>query len=286
MNTNNRAVMSDYRRDSANCENEHFRNMAVLAKTLAAPLFCKLQLHPHDLLLYITGLDASTVCISQNNHRYKRQSVSVSIKDDRRLQNRHIQNRRQKIEFLPYESDKFDAVCSLFGTLTAQDSVRAAAELKRVAKHDGQLGILCWVPDRVVGELLNLIAFTPELSEFRRRCEQWGTPSGVQSALGSGSIVSSAERCYSFQYTGPDQWLSFIYRSFLPVRAAYAALDSAGVATFTRDLLRIARQLDHSDGPALELPMYYLESQALARAPDSGTAPGSADGQQDSGCRE
>ena len=65
-------------------------------------------------------------------------------------------------ESLPFASDTFDAVTSSFGVMFTPDQEAAAAELLRVARPGGRIGLANWTPTGFIGQLLKTIgAFVP-----------------------------------------------------------------------------------------------------------------------------
>ena len=48
---------------------------------------------------------------------------------------------------LPYEDESFDVVASAFGAIFAEQHERVAAELTRVLRHGGRLGMTAWPED-------------------------------------------------------------------------------------------------------------------------------------------
>ena len=56
-------------------------------------------------------------------------------------------------EDLPFEDGSFDVVMSIFGAMFAPDQPRAAAELLRVCRPGGRIGMANWVPDGFIGEM-------------------------------------------------------------------------------------------------------------------------------------
>src|SRR5689334_7741487 len=57
-------------------------------------------------------------------------------------------------EALPYADASFDIVLSTFGVMFAPDHQRAAAEMSRVCKPGGRIGLASWTPGGFVGQLL------------------------------------------------------------------------------------------------------------------------------------
>ena len=60
-----------------------------------------------------------------------------------------IEFREADAEALPFKPETFDAVVSTFGVMFAADQDRAAAELVRVCKRGGKIGLANWTPDRL-----------------------------------------------------------------------------------------------------------------------------------------
>ena len=57
------------------------------------------------------------------------------------------------VERLPFESATFDAVVSTFGAMFAPDQTTAAAEMIRVCRPGGMIGMANWTPDGFIGQL-------------------------------------------------------------------------------------------------------------------------------------
>lgn len=60
-------------------------------------------------------------------------------------------------EALPYEDASFDTVTSSFGVMFAPDHSAVAAELARVCKPGGRLGLLTWHPTQGVAEFFKIM---------------------------------------------------------------------------------------------------------------------------------
>ena len=60
-------------------------------------------------------------------------------------------------EALPFDDATFDAVVSTFGVMFTPDQERAAAELIRVCKHRGRIGMANWTPEGFIGQVFKTI---------------------------------------------------------------------------------------------------------------------------------
>ena len=60
-------------------------------------------------------------------------------------------------EALPFEEAAFDCVLSTFGVMFAPDQARAAAELIRVCRPGGRIGLANWTPTGFIGRLFKTL---------------------------------------------------------------------------------------------------------------------------------
>ena len=60
-------------------------------------------------------------------------------------------------EALPFPNGSFDVVVSTFGVMFTPDQDRAAAEMARVCKRGGKIGLANWTPDGFIGQLFKTI---------------------------------------------------------------------------------------------------------------------------------
>ncbi|MGD9921946.1 MAG: class I SAM-dependent methyltransferase, partial [Pseudorhodoplanes sp.] len=63
-----------------------------------------------------------------------------------------VQFRTADAEKLPFADGAFDAVVSTFGVMFTADQDRAAAELLRVCRSGGRIGLANWTPDGFIGQ--------------------------------------------------------------------------------------------------------------------------------------
>src|SRR4051812_30311881 len=59
---------------------------------------------------------------------------------------------------LPFADGTFDVVLSCLGVMFAPDHPRTAAELLRVCRPGGRIGLLSWTPEGTIGELFRTLA--------------------------------------------------------------------------------------------------------------------------------
>ncbi len=167
-------------------------------------------------------------------------------------------------EALPFDDASFDVVLSSFGVMFTPSQERTAAELARVCRAGGRIGLANWTPESFVGQMFRVIGrYAPPPPALRSPFE-WGTRSRLQALFGIklGALLTTP-RQFVFRYRSPEHWLD-IFRTFYgPTHKAFAGLDADGQAALERDLLTLARQHNTSTVATLRVPSDYLEIVAL-----------------------
>ena len=132
-------------------------------------------------------------------------------------------------ENLPFEDGSFDVVLSTFGVMFAPNQERAAAELLRVVRPGGRIGLANWTPDGFIGRLFEVIAgFVPPPPGVRSPLE-WGTETRLVELFGpSAADIRTRRKTYIFRYRSAEHWIEFFRAYYGPTHKAFAALDEAG----------------------------------------------------------
>ena len=68
-----------------------------------------------------------------------------------------VQFREADAENLPFDDASFDTVLSTFGVMFTPNQDRAAAELLRVCKPKGQIGLANWTPEGFIGQVFKTL---------------------------------------------------------------------------------------------------------------------------------
>jgi SAM-dependent methyltransferase len=86
--------------------------------------------------------------------------------------------READAEALPFPDQSFDAVVSTFGVMFTPNQDRAAAEMVRVCRPGGKIGMANWTPDGFIGQLFKTIGKHLAPPAGVRSPALWGTPRG------------------------------------------------------------------------------------------------------------
>jgi ubiquinone/menaquinone biosynthesis C-methylase UbiE len=163
-------------------------------------------------------------------------------------------------EALPFADDSFDVVLSTFGVMFAPDQERTAAELIRVVRPGGRIGMANWTPDGFLGDLFRVMGrFVPPPAGLRSPMS-WGSRARIADMFGGSAAEIVAERrMFNFRYRSADHWIEFFRTFYGPTYKAFAALDEprqAELHTALRDLLG---EWEVNPGGPLVVPAEYLE---------------------------
>jgi SAM-dependent methyltransferase len=163
-------------------------------------------------------------------------------------------------EALPFADASFDVVLSTFGVMFTPDQDKAAAELVRVCRPGGRIGLASWTPEGFVGALFRTIGtYIPPLVEAPSPA-LWGTPDRMIELFGGAAArVRVTRREFVFRYHSALHWLDVFRTYYGPVNKAFAALSAPRQAAFAHDLLAMIEQGNRAGDGTLVLPSEYLE---------------------------
>ena len=171
-----------------------------------------------------------------------------------------VQFEQADAENLPYPDASFDVVLSTFGVMFTPDQEKAAAELARVCKPGGRIGLANWTPASFIGELFKLMGkYLPPAAGMKSPA-LWGTEERLRELFGSrlGSIEITRKN-FVFRYRSAAHWLETFRTFYGPMHKAFGALDDAKQDALAADLLALAGRFNRAGEGALLVPSEYLE---------------------------
>jgi SAM-dependent methyltransferase len=131
---------------------------------------------------------------------------------------------------LPFPDESFDVVLSVFGCMFAPDHAAAAAELVRVCRPGGTIGVCAWTAEGLNGRLLKLAAsaMPPPPPEMKSPI-LWGDEAHVRELFdGAGLDLSLERELVGWEWPSAEEWVSFTEANLGPTMTARAALEPAG----------------------------------------------------------
>jgi ubiquinone/menaquinone biosynthesis C-methylase UbiE len=167
-------------------------------------------------------------------------------------------------EALPFDDASFEAVLSVVGVMFAPDQERAAAELLRVCRPGGTIGLASWTPDGFIGDLLRVVSRYAPPPPGVRPAVQWGSAARLEELLGAGiGELRARERVFTFRHRSAEDFADFFLVNYGPTERAAAGLGEDVRAAMRADLVALAA--DKSRLPAggpVAIDATYLETVA------------------------
>jgi SAM-dependent methyltransferase len=168
--------------------------------------------------------------------------------------------READAEALPFADASFDVVASTFGVMFTPDQERAAAELVRVCKRGGKIGLANWTPDGFIGQLFKTIGKHLPPPAGAKPPALWGTRQRLTEFFGPhASSIHVSERHFAFRYRSPEHWVEIFRTYYGPVLKAFAALAPDRQAELERELLALIGRFNHAGDGTMVAPGEYLE---------------------------
>ena len=153
---------------------------------------------------------------------------------------------------LPVASQVADAALSTFGLIYAEQPAAAVAELARVCRPGGVIGLTAWEADGYQRAFATLLRESLDLTVTHDFLIAWGTPEAIEAQLApvAGEIqVDTADLVDRFPSV-EDWWRA--RESSPPMANARSQLDDAGYAELGRRMRALAQEFgEHGDGFAL-----------------------------------
>jgi ubiquinone/menaquinone biosynthesis C-methylase UbiE len=149
-------------------------------------------------------------------------------------------------EALPFADGSFDAVLSAIGVMFTADHDRAAAELVRVTRPGGRIGLASWTPTGFVGQMLKAVGKHVPPPPAAQPPTRWGTEEVVAELLGDQvHDVASYTASVTQRFASVDAFADFFLTFYGPTYAAASRLDETGRAALRDDLIRLAAEANH-----------------------------------------
>lgn len=202
----------------------------------AARRFCK-----------VVSTDYVTTLLEQSKGRAEAENLSIEY-------------RQADVEALPFADDHFDHVVSTFGVMFAPNQLASAAELQRVCKPGGKIGLANWTPDGFIGQLFKTIGKHVAPPVGVSSPALWGTDTFIREQFGQSSQdISITPRHFSFRYGSPEHFVEIFRTYYGPVLKAFEALNQSSQAELHSDLIALIESFNVAKDGTMVVPSEYLE---------------------------
>lgn len=161
-------------------------------------------------------------------------------------------------EALPFTDSVFDVALSTFGVMFTPNQDKAAAELIRVVRRGGRIGLANWTPDGFIGQLLKIVGKHMPPPAGIKPPTQWGTEPRLRE-LFAGHGIESSPRTFTFRYKSPEHMLDVFRTYYGPTNRAFASLDAEKQSALESDILVLLNNANRGGSSTLIVPGEYLE---------------------------
>ncbi|WCB94348.1 hypothetical protein DSM104299_03082 [Baekduia alba] len=165
-------------------------------------------------------------------------------------------------EDLPFDDASFDVVISAIGAMFAPQHAATAAELARVCRPGGTIGLLSWTPEGTIGSLFEAIGpFAPAPPPGAQPPPLWGSEDHLRELFGDAVSWSTMTR-ETLQVTAfpeRDAYAEHFKASYGPTIAARRnAVANGREAEFDAALAGVFADADRGAGGAARYELEYL----------------------------
>ncbi len=201
----------------------------------------------------VTGVDYVPALLERGRERAAAERLPVTFREG-------------DAEALPFPDASFDAVLSTFGVMFAPDQEKAAAELLRVCRPGGKIGLANWTPDGWAGQMFRTVGQHVPPPPGLKPPPLWGTEERLRELFGDRiSSLDVSRRTFVQRFRSPQHWLEVFRTYFGPVMRAFDAVGPQGEEALARDLLALVERFNRSGDATAVFPSEYLEAVATRR---------------------
>jgi ubiquinone/menaquinone biosynthesis C-methylase UbiE len=163
-------------------------------------------------------------------------------------------------EALPFEDASFDVVLSTFGVMFSPDQARAAAELARVCRPGGRIGLANWTPEGFIGQVFKTLGRHLPPPTGVQPPSLWGIQTHLQLLFSErAAAIVVTPRLFNFRYRSAAHFIDVFRTWYGPIHKAFAALPADGAMALERDLSELLNRMNRADTGSLVVPSEYLE---------------------------
>lgn len=177
-----------------------------------------------------------------------------------------VEFREADAEELPFNDGSFDVVVSTFGVMFTPNQEKAAAEMLRVCKSGGKIGMANWTPDGFIGQLLKIVGKHMPPPSGVKSPILWGTPARLDDLFGRmASAIEAVPRNFVFRYRSAEHWVDVFKFYYGPVHRVFAALPKEGQAALMAEIKSLIAKFNTARDGTMVVPGEYLEVVIVKR---------------------
>jgi ubiquinone/menaquinone biosynthesis C-methylase UbiE len=202
----------------------------------------------------VVGIDYVPALLARGERRAEAEGVTVEFLEG-------------DAEAIPFADGSFDAVLSVYGSMFAPDHPQAAAELARVCRAGGKIGLASWTPDGFIGQMFKVVSAHVPPAPGVASPVLWGSEPYLRELFGARiDTLVSVERTFTFRFRSAEAFVDYFRTYYGPTLKAFESLGDAGADALFADLVELVRRHARTSDGAVAIPATYLETVAVTSA--------------------
>lgn len=162
-------------------------------------------------------------------------------------------------EALPFEDSSFDCTASVFGAMFAPRPGVAAAELFRVVRPGGTVGLASWTPAGFSGRLFELTTRFAPRPGFLPRPSDWGDPAIVAERLdGLAGSLTCERRAVHWEFESVEAMGAWFEANVGPQAVARRNMPEAVYEEFNAAAAELATDMNQAHDGTVSIDNEYL----------------------------
>jgi SAM-dependent methyltransferase len=199
----------------------------------------------------VVGIDYVPALLERGRRRAEAEGVDVELLEG-------------DAEAIPFPDDSFDAVLSVFGAMFAPHQPQAAAELVRVCRPGGRIGLATWTPDGFIGQMLKVVSAHVPPAPGVASPLQWGSEASLRELFGDAvDSLACTERTFAFRFRSAEAFVDYFRTYYGPTLKAFEAVGEAGQDALFADIVELVRAYAGTGTGAVAIPSTWLETVAV-----------------------
>lgn len=194
----------------------------------------------------VTGIDFVPALLERAQERAAAEWLEIDL-------------READAESLPFDDASFDVVLSGFGVMYAPDQERAAAELLRVLRPGGTIGLANWTPNSAATEMSDVVAAYVPTEQDPRSPAEWGTAERLRELFGSRvRSLRLRDRIMLWRDVSVERFVETYHAHLGPMNRAFAQLDHRQTESLAADLSRVALRHNRATDGTIAVAFSYV----------------------------
>jgi ubiquinone/menaquinone biosynthesis C-methylase UbiE len=199
----------------------------------------------------VVGVDYVPALLDRGRQRIEAEGVLAELLDG-------------DAEALPFPDATFDAVLSVYGAMFAPDHGQTAAELTRVCRPGGKIGLATWRPDGFIGSMFKVVGSYVPPAAGTASPILWGAEPYLRGLFGDEvESIACTERTFTFRFRSAEAFVDYFRAYYGPTLKAFEAIGEAGGEELFADLVALVGKYAGTSTGAVAIPATWLETVAV-----------------------